>query len=85
MANSEELERERKRLYQLNADLNQQLKELRLRLTDEHALEERIKHYLLLFVMLSAEIDSLRRRVTQTEQECEEVRRSSISPIKLKK
>lgn len=50
-------------MYQLNEDLTQQLQQLRLRLTDEHALEEKIKQHLLLFVMLCAEIDSLRKRV----------------------
>jgi hypothetical protein len=72
-------------MYQLSEDLTQQLKEVRLRLTDEHALEEKIKQQMVLFVMLCAEIDSLRKRVVQTEQECEEVRRGSISPIKVKK
>jgi hypothetical protein len=36
-----------------------------------------------LFVVMCAEVESLRKRVVETEQECEEVRRrSSISPIK---
>lgn len=55
-------------MYELNKDLTEQVKEIRLRLTDEHALEEKIKQHLVLFVMQCAEIDSLRRRVAETEQ-----------------
>lgn len=49
-----------------NNDLTQQVSELRLRLGNETALENKIKQQLVLFVMLSAEIDSLRKRVQES-------------------
>ena len=43
------------------------------------SLSGRIKEHLLLFVVLFAEIESLRSRVLEKEKEVEEVRRSSIA------
>jgi len=43
------------------------------------SLTNRIKEHLLLFVVLFAEIESLRARVLEKDKEVEEVRRSSLA------
>jgi hypothetical protein len=53
---------------------------VRLRLSDESALQKRVGEQLALMVVLFAEIESLRRRVGEKEREVEEVRRRSLSP-----
>ena len=53
---------------------------MRLRLSDETALQKRINEHLSLMVMLFAEIETLRRRVKAKEKEVAEVRRSSLAP-----
>ena len=59
--------------------MNQQqaadLEELRLNWADQSALQKRIKEDMALMVVLFAEIESLRKRVKQTEIEIEDVRR----------
>ena len=47
---------------------------------DENALEKRIKEHLGLFVILFAEIESLRKRLKDKEKEVQDVRRSSLAP-----
>jgi hypothetical protein len=59
------------------------LEELRLALADESALQKRINEYMALMVVLFAEIESLRRRVKDTEKEIQDVRRSSLAPFKV--
>jgi hypothetical protein len=56
---------------------------LRLRFTDEVSLQKRISEHLALFVVLFAEIESLRKRVKDKEKEVEDVRRSSLAPFKV--
>jgi hypothetical protein len=63
----------------MQADLN----DTRLRLTDHVALNKRIEEHMALFVVLFAEIESLRGRLTNSEQECEEVRRTSLVPLRV--
>jgi hypothetical protein len=53
-----------------------------LRFSDESALVKRIQEHLSLFVVLFAEIESLRRRVKDKEKEVEDVRRSSLAPYR---
>jgi deoxyadenosine/deoxycytidine kinase len=60
----------------------EEIRELRLILTQDYALEKRIKEQLALIVILFAEIESLRRRVEDKEKEVEQVRRESLVPLK---
>ena len=53
---------------------------MRLRIADESALTKRLNEQLSLLVILFAEIESLRRRVKDSEREMEDVRRSSLIP-----
>jgi hypothetical protein len=53
---------------------------VRLRLSDESALQKRINEHLALMVVLFAEIETLRNRVKDKEKEVAEVRRSSLAP-----
>ena len=55
---------------------------MRIRLSDDIALQKRINEHMALMVVLFAEIETLRRRVQDKEKECEEVRRSSLAPFK---
>ena len=59
------------------------LEELRLSMTDQAALQKRVSEDLAMMVVLFAEIESLRRRVKETEIEIETVRRSSLAPFKV--
>jgi chromosome segregation ATPase len=74
------LSEEINRLRSENEDLEAQAKEVRLRLSEESALQKRVGEQLALMVVLFAEIESLRRRVGEKEREVEEVRRRSLSP-----
>jgi chromosome segregation ATPase len=74
------LSEEINRLQSENEDLEAQAKEVRLRLSEESALQKRVGEQLALMVVLFAEIESLRRRVGEKEREVEEVRRRSLSP-----
>lgn len=56
-----------------------EISELRLRYVDDNALEKRINEHLALFVVLFAEIESLRKRVKDKEKEVNDVRRSSLA------
>jgi hypothetical protein len=60
--------------------LEEQASEVRLRLSDESALQKRINEHLALMVVLFAEIETLRNRVKDKEKEVAEVRRSSLAP-----
>lgn len=71
------------RLNNLNKDLEQQAEELRIRLSDQAALEKRIQEHLALFVVLFAEIESLRKKVDEKDREIEEVRRDSLTPLQI--
>lgn len=61
--------------------LEEEIAEIRVRFVDQNALEKRIKEHLTLFVVLFAEIESLRKRVKDKEREVEQVRRSSLVPF----
>lgn len=76
---SAEIDRLLKLIEQQTADLE----ELRLALADQSALQKRINEYMALMVVLFAEIESLRRRVKDTEKEIQDVRRSSLAPFKV--
>lgn len=67
---------------QINNDQEGQISELRLRLSDDVALQKRIQEHMGLMVVLFAEIETLRQRVKDKEQEVKEVRRSSLAPFK---
>ena len=71
------------RLNQAKQELEQDIAELRIRYADEAALQKRLNEQLSLFVVLFAEIESLRKRVADKERECEEVRRSSLAPFRV--
>lgn len=62
--------------------LREEIKELRLVLSQDHAFERRVREQLSLIVILCAEIESLRRRVEEKEREVEDVRRESLVPLK---
>lgn len=64
------------------AEREEELSELRIRFSDEAALTKRINEHLALFVVLFAEIESLRKRVKDKEKEVDEVRRSSLAPYR---
>ena len=66
---------------QINNDQEGQISELRLRLSDDVALQKRIQEHMGLMVVLFAEIETLRQRVKDKEQEVMEVRRSSLAPF----
>jgi hypothetical protein len=51
-------------------------------LTQDYSLDKRIKEQLSLIVILFAEIESLRQRVKDKDQEIEQVRRESLVPLK---
>ena len=55
---------------------------MRLKLADDIALQKRINEDMALMVVLFAEIETLRMRVKDKEKEVEEVRRSSLAPLK---
>lgn len=63
--------------------LKEEVGELRLKMTDEMALQRRINEHMALMVILFAEIESLRKRVKDKEREVEDVRRSSLAPFKV--
>ena len=56
------------RLTGENKDLEEQTRDIRLRLTDETALQRRISEHLSLMVVLFAEIETLRNRVREKEK-----------------
>jgi hypothetical protein len=62
-----------------------EISDTRIRLTDNVSLNKRIEEHLGLFVILFAEIESLRNRLANSEKECEDVRRSSIAPLRVDK
>ena len=74
------LSEEINRLNGENRDLEEQTKDIRLRLSDETALQKRISEHLGLMVVLFAEIETLRNRVREKEKEVVEVRKSSLAP-----
>lgn len=76
---SAEIDRLQRLVEQQAADLE----ELRLALADQSALQKRLQEYMALMVVLFAEVESLRRRVKETEREMETVRRSSLAPFKV--
>ena len=47
------------------------------------SLQKRVEEQLALLVVLFAEVESLRARLTSSEKECEDVRRSSIVPCRV--
>lgn len=63
--------------------MKEEIGEMRLRMTDEVALQRRINEHMALLVVLFAEIESLRKRVKDKEKEVEDVRRSSLAPFKV--
>jgi hypothetical protein len=58
---------------------NQEVAELRMRFSDETSLHKRIQEHLALFVILFAEIESLRHSIKDKEREVENVRRHSLT------
>lgn len=70
------------RLNRIVTEQKEDLAELRMRMSDEVALQNRINEHMALMVILFAEIESLRKRVRDKEEEVEEVRRSSLAPFK---
>lgn len=70
-------------MNQTKQELEQDIGELRIRYSDEAALQKRLNEQLSLFVVLFAEIESLRKRVKDKEREVEEVRRSSLAPFRV--
>lgn len=61
---------------------DEEISELRVRFSDENALTKRINEHLALFVVLFAEIESLRKRVKEKDSEIGEMRRSSLAPYR---
>lgn len=55
---------------------------MRVRFSDEAALTKRINEHLSLFVVLFAEIESLRKRVKDEERKVDDIRRSSLAPFR---
>ena len=70
------------RLTRILNERDEEISELRVRFSDEAALTKRINEHLSLFVVLFAEIESLRKRVKEKEREVEDVRRSSLAPYR---
>ena len=71
------------RLNRIIEGQKEEISELRLRMSDEAALQKRINEHMALMVILFAEIESLRKRVKDKEREVEDVRRSSLAPFKI--
>ena len=57
------------RLNKVKGDLDQEIADMRIRYVDESALHRRLNEHLTLFVVLFAEIESLRIRVKDKEKE----------------
>ena len=70
------------RLTSLTEQKEEDLSALKLRFSDDAALDRRIQEHLSLFIVLFAEIESLRRRVQEKDREVEDVRRSSLAPFR---
>ena len=70
------------RLTKLGEEKEEDLNALKLRFSDEASLVKRIQEHLSLFVVLFAEIESLRKRVKDKEREVDDVRRSSLAPYR---
>lgn len=58
----------------------EEIAELRIRFSDDTSLHKRIQEHLALFVVLFAEIESLRSSLTSKEREVEQIRRYSLEP-----
>jgi hypothetical protein len=63
----------------LNKDFDRDLKDLRLRYTGDNYYEQRLKENLGLFVLLFAEVESLRGQIKTKNTEVEQSRRTSIA------
>jgi hypothetical protein len=57
------------RLNKLKTELEQEIADMRIRYVDEASLHRRLNEHLTLFVVLFAEIESLRIRVKEKEKE----------------
>ena len=62
---------ENERLDRKSKDLETHIEELNARMADQIALEKRIQEHLSLFVLLFAEIESLRSKVSEKDREIE--------------
>ena len=62
---------ENERLDRKSKDLETHIEELNARMADQIALEKRIQEHLSLFVLLFAEIESLRSKVNEKDREIE--------------
>lgn len=67
----------------LKDNQEKQIETLNLSLSNDVSLQKRINEHLALMVVLFAEIESLRKRVKDTEREVEDVRRSSLAPFRV--
>jgi hypothetical protein len=65
-----------------NRSQETQLYDLRIDYADKVALQKRIQEHMALMVVLFAEIECLRERLKAKEKEVQEVRRSSLAPLK---
>lgn len=70
------------RLTRILTERDEEISELRVRFSDEAALTKRINEHLSLFVVLFAEIESLRKRVKDEEKKVDDIRRSSLAPFR---
>ena len=62
---------ENERLDRKSKDLEMHIEELNARMADQIALEKRIQEHLGLFVVLFAEIETLRSKVNEKDREIE--------------
>ena len=83
MTKNRALSAEIDRLTKIVDNQNRDLEDLRLSLADQSSLQKRINEDMAMMVVLFAEIESLRKRVKETEIEIESVRRSSLAPFKV--
>ena len=60
-----------------------EIEDLRLKLADMATLEKRLQEQLGLMVVLFAEIESLRRQLSERGREAEDARRDSLTPYRM--
>jgi hypothetical protein len=69
-------------LTTLNRGLEDDNKKMRLKYSDEIDFEKRQEGFSLMFVLMSAEIESLRARVNKREINMDEMRKSILEPLR---
>lgn len=65
-----------------NKGLEEDIKKLRLRYSDQISAETRHEAMCMSFVLMAAEVESLRARVSEKEVQFQEMRKSILEPVR---